>query len=142
MPRIECCNRRIETCPHESLDAPGSAGRDFDDGFVVPLGSTPFGDAKKTEPFGDACLRPLRVGFDDAGDSCERCHAPDLVTEERPDDGRSIRPPGTPLTYPRRKTCSARGAGSPLFTLFACWTERVRRGTLRDVRPTREGRSH
>jgi hypothetical protein len=55
---------------------------------------------------GDACLDPLRVDRDSANDSFERCHAPELVTEECPDDSRSIRPPGTPLTYPRSKTCS------------------------------------
>jgi len=41
MLRIECCNRRIETCAHEVTDAPGSAGRDPDDGFVEPLGVAP-----------------------------------------------------------------------------------------------------
>jgi hypothetical protein len=56
---------------------------------------------------GDACLAPLRVERDSANDSFERCQAPDLVTDEYPDDGRSIRPPGIPLTYPRRQTCSA-----------------------------------
>jgi hypothetical protein len=33
---------------------------------------------------GDACLDPLRVDRDRANDSFERCHAPDLVTEELP----------------------------------------------------------
>jgi hypothetical protein len=42
-----------------------------------------------------------------------------------PDDGRSIRPPGTPLTYPRKTDLQRRGAGSPLVTFFACWTEKV-----------------
>jgi hypothetical protein len=90
---------------------------------------------------GDACLAPLRVERDSANDSFERCHAPDLVTDEYPDDGRSIRPPGIPLTYPRRQTCSA-NAGSPLSTFFACWTEKVSRGTLRNVLPPRKGKPH
>jgi hypothetical protein len=33
---------------------------------------------------GDACNGPLRVGRDSANDSFERCHTPDLVTEELP----------------------------------------------------------
>lgn len=31
---------------------------------------------------------------------------PTSSPKSSPDDGRSIRPPGTPLTYPRRQTCS------------------------------------
>jgi hypothetical protein len=33
---------------------------------------------------GDACNGPLRVDHPSANDTFERCHAPDLVTEELP----------------------------------------------------------
>ena len=43
-----------------------------------------------------------------------------------PNDGRSIRPPGNSPHLSTKTDLQRRGAGSPLFTLFACWTEKVR----------------
>jgi hypothetical protein len=89
---------------------------------------------------GDACLDPLRVDRDSTNDSFERCHAPDLVTEECPDDGRFHSTAGHSPHLSTKSDLQHRGAGSPLLTFFACWTEKVIRGTLRSgiASPQRE----
>jgi len=54
--------------------------------------------------------------------------------EEPPFDSRSIRPPGAPLTFHEtRPATQAPGALCSPFSLY--WTERVLRGTVRNVRP-------
>jgi hypothetical protein len=65
MPRIEICNRRIETCSHALSDAPGSAGQDPDDGFVEPL--APRFPELGSEASGERLPRPTAGGLRHAG---------------------------------------------------------------------------
>jgi hypothetical protein len=61
MPRIEICNRRIETCSRALSDAPGSAGQDPDDGFVEPL--APRFPELGSEASGERLPRPTAGGL-------------------------------------------------------------------------------
>lgn len=116
MPRIEICNRRIETCSRAVHDAPGSAGRDPDDGFVEPLCAHPIVSDQKRRS-ANVLLDPPRVGVCKPSgfpDAATRPGSPPKIalTTADPFDRRA-----TPLAYPRRRPATL-ARRKPHVTLF------------------------